>query len=144
MELIAFRAEHLMSLLCDTSARMALEARVKEYDGIAFSAVENGNLLGCGGLVMLNPYRAHVWACLTPEIKTRHRVWMHRTAKKYFGLLIETLSPEIIEAEVLAESQQNCRWIRKFGFAPKWLREKITPQGDDMWIFELRRSDGQP
>ena len=123
---------------------MVMEAWIKEHDGIAFSAVEDGNLLGSGGIVMLNPYRAHAWVCLTPEITTGHRLWLHRTAKRYFRLLIETLNPRIVEAEVLAGCRANCRWIEALGFKASWLREKITPQGEDMLIFELRRSDGEP
>ena len=137
--LIPFRAAHLMQF----DAREVggedcrLLAELKERSGPAVTAIQDGVILGCGGVAVGWPGVGACWAHFS-EALFRHRIWATRMTR---GLLAEAVLAHRLhrlETTVLADSLANRRWAEALGFTPETggLARAYTPDRQDVLRYE--------
>lgn len=83
--------------------------------GPAWTAVLDGQPLGCGGLVLPWPGVGIAWMVLSDEMLT-HPLWLTRTVKRFLVDMTRIHHLHRVEAVALEESLTNQRWIEALGF----------------------------
>lgn len=121
MKLIPFEPCHLKEFI-DYAGQDALVLAAKDRDlkdiagrGIAFTGiVQNAHgqrIVGCGGLLEANPFRATAWAVFQSG-NPKDFVAIDRAVRR--GL--RDCTYKLIEAYVDPEAQSAMRWVRLLGF----------------------------
>lgn len=134
IQLCKFEATHWLLLTRDTSRKSVLLGRIREESGVAYSAIEDGMILGSAGIIAENRCGAP-WALLTDELKQRHPLWFHRTARQLLMPVIQAMDLLRLDATVDPNINMNCRWITKLGFKFNRVKEKAGAGGADVWEF---------
>ncbi len=118
IKLVPFEAEHLLEFENrDTSMRETLRLAIdKERLGPAFTALKDGRVLGCGGIVLQWPGVATVWMNLSEDLPKKHGLWMTRITKRVLADAIRAFKLHRLEAIVMRDSKVNQRWIKMLGF----------------------------
>jgi len=115
--LVPFRADHMLSFVNRDSSILE-EMRVatrKEVGGPAFTAIFDGNIIGCAGVMLLWPGVGEAWVAFDKNVE-KHGVWMTRTVRYILRDIIKGCRLHRVEAVVLTENTRNLRGIRKLGF----------------------------
>jgi len=115
--LVPFEAKHVMMMQNRDSAidepwSLALE---KQLAGPAFTAIVDGKVLGCAGLLLPWPGIGLAWMELSEEIGTHGR-WLTLVTRRGLADLIRVYSLHRVEVVVLADSPRNQQWIEAIGF----------------------------
>lgn len=117
IDVIRFEPSHVWRL-ADLGGQDRLQSYLKEKDveemavaGPAITVLRDGVVLGCGGLVEMNQYRALVWA-LFSKTTPANFLAMHRASVK----MIKTSKYKRIEAYVDPTFPAAIRWIEMLGF----------------------------
>ncbi len=117
VEIIPFRAQHLEAIDVQAPQRFAspfltaAHGRLLEGAGVARTAVADGEIVGCAGLVPIWDHRAVAWALLaetTPALFFR----AHRAARRF----LERSTIRRIETYVRSDHAEGHRWARALGF----------------------------
>lgn len=135
---VKFEAEHWMILNQDSSPRAAIQGRIRQEAGIAYSAIDGDMILGCAGIIT-EAKTGVLWALLSEDLKRRYPLWFHRTARGLLMPVVETLDLRRVEALVDPTITANCRWIEKLGFKNKRIKEKAGPNGADVIEYVMLR-----
>ena len=90
--------------------------------GPAFTLIENGAALGCGGL-MLDGGRASAWAFLSDALRRRPHL-LHRTVSRALPALMEHYALKSVTAEAHVDFAAARSWLLRLGFR----FEEITPR----------------
>jgi hypothetical protein len=83
--------------------------------GPAWTAVLDGQPLGCGGLVLPWPGVGIAWMVLSEEIH-QHPLWLTRTVKQFLVDMTRIHHLHRVEAVALEESETNQAWLKRLGF----------------------------
>lgn len=114
--LVPFQAEHLRYLInrdtgiCDPWA-MALQ----KMSGPALTAIDDGVVIGCAGIVVAWPGVGMAWMVLDAHID-QHGAWMTKMVRRFLNDAINYYRLHRIEAVVFADNSRNQRWIERLGF----------------------------
>lgn len=100
--------------------------KLKLFPNIAFSAEINGQIQGCGGMVVYARDQAYPWIMISDEM-AKYPLWLHRVVKRYYKQCIELFHVERMFSEVAICSERNTLWLQSFGFKPK--REQFNVNG---------------
>lgn len=116
MIIVPFRAEHLFLMDPQDSQQGELGsislAEAKELEGLsAFTAMQDGEVIGCGGVFPFHPQRALCWTYISKQAG-RHFTQLHRRVK----LFIDTVGYNRLEMDVAYEFEQGHRWAKLLGF----------------------------
>ena len=114
---VSYRAEHVRTMDLQP-AQIWMESgvdldRLRSLENVhAYTLMEDGQPLACGGAIPLHAGRAYLWAYLSSRIDAPlfHRV--HGWAKSF----IRGLPFRRLEATVDAEFVPGQRWVRALGF----------------------------
>ena len=96
--------------------------------GFSWTAVYNGEPIGCGGLMKQWPDRYTCWAFLNPE-SAPHMVWITRQTRKKLDEVIGR-----IEMTVRQDFKPGHRWAKLLGFVvenPPGILKGYGPEGED-------------
>lgn len=99
----------------------------------AFSAVENGAVLACAGIVQLWPGRGHAWSLLGGDLK-KHFVAIHRTVSR--ALVLSDYRR--IEMDVDSASPAAIRWAEMLGFYCETPGGMVNYLGDKLYMKYVR------
>lgn len=115
--LIPFHVEHLRSLVNrDTGqADPWTLAAEKASGGPAVTALLDGRVLGCAGIVLPWPGIGLCWMVLSDAIGP-HGIWMTKMVRSFLDDMIRVYTLHRLEAVVLVENERNRRWIERLGF----------------------------
>ena len=141
--IVNFRAEHLLDFMpVDKSiARMAVE--VEKGPGPAYSALRDGRCIGAGGALYKRGKTWLVWLTITPELQ-QFPIFFHRTCRRLFQTFLANTDWGRIEAQVAANMETHCAWIKTLGFvAPAEPEYGSGPNGEDMFLY-YRLKNGIP
>ena len=111
--LIPFKAEHLLSFV-DKNTDILQEMRhavEKERRGPAFTAIVDGRVIGCGGVMVMWPGVGAAWVSVDKDI-TRYGIWLTRNVKAALRDIVKGLGLHRVEAVALSHS----RWLKIVGF----------------------------
>lgn len=119
--------EHLVKLF---SPDELLHLKIK---GPAFTAIMNGIIVGCAGVVEINPFRAVAWG-LFQKTGTSAFLGIHRATANF----LKNCTYRRIEAYVDPKSPAAMKWIQLLGFK---LDKAYTPyffpngSGASTWAY---------
>lgn len=82
--------------------------------GPAFTLLEDGQALGCGGL-MLDGKHASAWAFLSDALRRRPHL-LHRTVSRALPALLDHYELESVTAEAHVDFVAARRWLERLGF----------------------------
>ncbi len=138
-----FTPGHLLALdLAPQSARYAdriqqvAASGAMTVQGLSWSALSRGRVIGCAGIQQIWPGRAHAWAVIG---QMPPRAWPGITRACIFMLdAAHADGWRRIETTVLDDFPAGLRWIRRLGFV---CENGVTPcrawgpDGADHWMF---------
>lgn len=119
-ELIPFRAEHMMMFVDRAQSREQLWIAVqKERRGPAYTAVVNGIILGCAGVVIVWPGVGAAWSVYSEDIG-KYGIWMTRTTRRILEDICRIYKLHRLETMVIGvDNKRNKRWVELLGFTPE-------------------------
>lgn len=141
--LISFRAEHLLCLRNRDNDMQEPDTlrRMKETGGPAFTAVLDGQVLGCAGLVIPWPGMGLAWMAVGHDL-AHHGLWLTRTVKRGLRDLIHAYALYRVETLTLTDQPQYQRWLEICGFSRENGRARhYTPDRQDMFRYEWVEGD---
>lgn len=146
--IVPFKAEHILSFRNRDgnpigSVQSALE---KEKYGIAFTAVLEGRVLGCAGIIILPEVVKGVgfcWASFSKEL-SNHMFWITRQIRNGLRDTILAYDLHRVEMVALADNPINCRWAAYLGFTRErhGLARGLAGVNADMVRFEWVKTNG--
>jgi hypothetical protein len=116
MIVVPFRAEHLFLMEAqdaqqDEVANVPLEY-AKQMESIAsFTAMQDGEVLGCAGVFPFHDNRALCWTYISKNAG-KHFVQIHRRVKAF----LDAVEYNRLEMDVAFEFQEGHRWAKLLGF----------------------------
>ncbi|NIA66970.1 hypothetical protein HBA54_00010 [Pelagibius litoralis] len=123
-QIVAFEPAHLI----DIDPPVLLNGQMQRFAaayrpaGPAFTLVEKGRALGCGGLI-LDGKLGHAWAFLSDALRRRPQL-LHRTVRRALPALIEHYELEAVTAEAHVDFAAAQLWLKRLGFE----FEEIAPR----------------
>lgn len=139
IRLVPFAPSHLLRLRPGAWDRAALgdaglDARLCAVwpEGPALSAVANGRVLGCAGL-MAEGETATAWALLSDELR-RRPVVLHRAARRALDEWVPRFSR--VRATVIESFGAGHRWALSLGFRPVRPLPGYGPHGETFVEYE--------
>ena len=137
MNIIPYKAEHLNSLLLQPAQAEVRRyfgnpdyGKMLELPGMAFTAEEDGRVLGMAGVQPRWEGRAEAWALLSGDLK-RNFVRIHRAVLHF----LDTTDIRRIETAVDANFDDGLVWADMLGFKNEGLMRCYTPEGRDCYRF---------
>lgn len=134
-ELRKYKAEHWSDLM-EMDADKIRSAVQFEKSAFAYSVFDNGVCIGCAGIMRTHGKVYYIWVVASKTLK-EHRLWFHRTVRRYFKLWQSNLDWIRIEALVDADNQQECRWAWKLGFKIEGRKVKGGDNGRDAFVYAM-------
>lgn len=102
--------------------------------GLAWTAEDDGEIIGIAGLAPQWENRAIAWALISASAGKRFQV-IHRAVKRFLDV-----SPfRRIEANVDVGFEQGERWMKMLGFEYEGYLRAYRPDGADMLLFSRIR-----
>jgi hypothetical protein len=119
MRVVSFKKEHLIDLDLQ-HAQSYLSDHVKpdfaayvENTDWAFSGIDGaGRVIGCAGILLIEPHRAMAWSYISTRARREIFIWVHKQVKKF----LDNCYLKRIEMVVDCEFPQGHRWAKMLGF----------------------------
>jgi hypothetical protein len=103
--------------------------------GMGWAMREGVRVVMAGGVVPVWRGRGLAW--LTPNDNTNLRHW--RAATRWWRAWAPSLPYRRIEATVLADFEDGCRWVEFCGFEREGLMRAFGEDGADYWLYSRVR-----
>lgn len=136
MIVVPYQATHMKALVAQRAQQYLGAYMTPEYcasleSTLAFAAIEDGTVLGCGGLMEMWAHRALVWSFVGANAG-KHFTKIHRAVKEF----IDNAPYRRIEAEVDVDFAPGHRWARMLGFTLEAERMKcFRVDGGDSALY---------
>lgn len=101
-----------------------------EAGGPAFTGLDNGQVVGCCGLVKHWENRATAWALLG-DTSGRNFVSIHKAVARF----LDMSDFRRIECYVDAGFEEGHRWVKMLDFQPEGYMKAFSPMGDDAVLY---------
>lgn len=115
-QVVPFKPMHLADIDPPVLDRGQVQRFAAAYypRGPAFTLLEDGRALGCGGL-MLDGNRASAWAFLSDALRRRPQL-LHRTVSRALPALMDHYELKSVTAETHIDFAAARRWLERLGF----------------------------
>ncbi len=141
MKIIPFEAAHL-SCVAPQGAQRGVSEKLSPATAdslaladLAFSAVQEGYVVGCAGIVPLWPGVGQAWAVLS-DTALSHPVILTRAAMRELQRIEEQLGLHRVQATVAEDHIEGRRWLAWLGFEVEGLMRNYGPEGEgDFWLY---------
>lgn len=141
IDIVPFETTHLDSLRLQPAQERFLFYFDFEYAdflktaGPSFSAVKDGQVLACAGLIKQWENRAIAWSLLNGNLGVEF-IKVHRAVDRFLKLS----EFNRIEAYVDANFGQGHRWIKRLGFECEGTMKQFNPDGSDACLYARLRN----
>ena len=108
--------------------------------GPCWSAVHDGQVLGCAGLVLHWRGLAGTWCMIGADFPTRGWPWLHKQVRRRLAQAARDLGVRRIEAEALTGWDPGARWLHLLGFRPEGIMPAYGHDGADYDRWALVRA----
>lgn len=147
IELIPFKAEHALSIdprdiSLEAGRYLKSEAHMRSAEsyGFGFTAVEDGEVLGCLVIIPM-PWKgvAEANVILSPRIE-RRKLWLHKVCKRGIDNFQVEHKWHRLQCIAVASSNRDNAWLRALGFEIEAVLEAYGPEMEDyiQWV-RIRR-----
>jgi hypothetical protein len=116
--------------------RSAPDALDELAKGHAFTAMVDGEVIGCGGIIEWWPDRCSVWAIVGKDAGPHMR-----GITRMVRAVLDRYPSRRIEATVREDFAQGKRWIRLLGFGCDGFLPAYSPLGEDVIMYSRIRDD---
>ncbi len=136
MHIEPFQPKHLEILVLQPSQAAVSVFFDAEYGqalkeaGPCFSAVDNGEVLACAGVVKQWENRAIAWGLIS-ENAGRQFVRIHKAVQRF----LESTDFKRVEAFVDSDFDAGHRWIKMLGFEYEGYMKNFSPLGKDCLLY---------
>ena len=123
IELRPFKAEDILKIAVRGTEKIFFagiknllkQGEFQEKAGPAFSAFENGKILGAAGVGILWPGVGEAWVCASEEVVAK-TLWFHKTIKRTLYNIIEYLNLHRVQTAVEVNFEIGKKWAERLGF----------------------------
>jgi RimJ/RimL family protein N-acetyltransferase len=135
-EIVPFEVRHLDTIMLQPAQQQFFSyfdpsyAEALKVSGPCFTAINNGRVLGCAGLVKQWENRAIAWALLSGNVG-KDFIKVHRAVARFLDLC----EFRRVEAFVDVNFVQGHRWIEMLGFSPEGYMRQFNPDGGDAMMY---------
>jgi hypothetical protein len=114
MEVVAFHPAHLAEITPPAATPEQLDWLCRYYHplGPAWSGVDAGRIVGCGGIA-IDGDTGRAWAILSHPVRA---ICVHRLAARVLDPVCEELGLRRLEASALVNWPSACHWLERLGF----------------------------
>lgn len=136
-ELIPFRAEHMLRFSNRDNVQQNMTMhRHKESLGPAYTAMHEGRIIACSGIMIIWPGVGVAWCAFSDEFP-QHRIWVTGHVRRVLRDTIRIFKLHRVEAVTIADIDRNAEWIEALGFTrEKDIAQKYTSDGRDAIRYE--------
>jgi hypothetical protein len=110
--------------------REAPEALDELARGHAFTAMADGEVIGCGGIIEWWPDRCSVWAIVGVDAGPHMR-----GITRMVRMVLDRYPSRRIEATVRADFEAGFHWAVLLGFEMEALLRAYSPLGETVWML---------
>lgn len=137
-KIVPFKAEHLQHLNGSVLGLMATwgitELVALEQSGPAYTAMIDGDVVGCAGVILSWRGCGEVWSVLADEAKL-YPLFLHRSVKRMLNMIIEEHELHRVQGIVINGVEKGHAWMRRLGFKSEGLMKNYTPDKDSAWRY---------
>lgn len=112
------------------------DAKSAELSGPGYTAMMNGEIIGCGGVRVFWNGCGEAWALFPPEIKHLKRELITLT-KEYLDLIVRAYKLRWIQATPKKSFNGSVILLKHLGFKFKCELEGYAPDGEDCVLYAL-------
>ena len=110
-------------------------AKSLAYDGLAFTAVECGRVIGCAGIVPMWSGVGQAWAVLS-DVALAHPIALTRAVERALARIEAEQGFRRVQASVAENHTDGRRWLAWLGFELEGMMCNYGPQGSgDYWLY---------
>jgi RimJ/RimL family protein N-acetyltransferase len=148
VEIVPFEVEHLVELMRRELTEFTLQrsdeiakARGEFYlsRGPCFSAVEDGVIVGAGGLIIMWPGVGEGWLMANKDAALRHKRYAYEVVIKHIIKLACDLDLRRIQAHVDVNVPAAVKFAEQLGFQREGLMRKYGEDGSDHYLYAIVR-----
>lgn len=112
--------------------------------GPCWTALHDGTVLACAGLVLHWRGRAGTWCMISADMPRRAWPWLHKQIARRLPDAMRQLALRRVEAEALTGWQPGQRWLHLLGFQPEGTAPAFGHDGSDFdrWALVKGSSHG--
>jgi hypothetical protein len=134
VRLVAFEPAHLLRLRPGAREQALFEkfGVPTGIDGPAFTVIEGGHVLGCGGLIQRAPQSPLAWVLLSDALR-RRPVLLHRLARRLLARMAARQGE--IAASLDPGDAPARRWAERLGFRFAGILPAYGPEGEAYWRY---------
>jgi hypothetical protein len=122
-KLIAFQPEHALAILGYSLRNensmgyqdAEKQARLYAAAGEGFTFTHDGEIVGCGGIMMLRRGLGEAWTLVSSRHDV-HPLKIHRTTKRMLEILMAKHSLRRVQASTLKSDPYGAQWLALLGF----------------------------
>jgi len=138
--LVPFKAEHLLRFYNRDGVQFRNEPRqflMLEQNSIAWTALLDGKILGCGGVTLSWVGVGMAWTAMAPEA-ANHMFWVTKVIRRFMRDIVRAFNLHRLEMVALVESERNQRWAEFLGFTREQnsIAQKYTSDQRGMYRYE--------
>jgi hypothetical protein len=101
--------------------------RALSHPGHAFTLMSSGRVIGCSGVMQLFPGVGEATAFLTPELREKFPVSLHKAAVRGLEQIRSNYNYHRIQMHVAPDFKAGCEWARRLGFKWEGVMPMCTP-----------------
>jgi len=137
MQIVALTPEHLLRVPLQAAQGWAgafmtpqLADEIVASAALGASAVENGRVIACAGLMQLHQERAQAWAMFSAQALARFKT-LHRVIQA----TLNAARWRRVEMYVDCQHDKAQAWARRLGFECEGRLRSVTPDGRDCYLY---------
>jgi len=141
MKIVPFAPAHLRAVPLQAAQNTlagyldVIDTRQLDAPGMAFTALDDDGVAGCGGIVELWPGVGQAWAILSGRALS-HPLTLTRTAQRELDRIARRCKLSRVQATVADGHGAGARWLAFLGFEVEGLLVNYGPGGTgDYWIY---------
>jgi len=137
-KIIPFKPEHLMefdSAIFEFFPDLEKRGRLYSENGPAYSAVINGKIWGCAGVILLWPGVGEAWAISILNAPQTFPIFFHKAVIQMLNRIIKLHELHRVQAAVRCDWEQAQKWIERIGFEREGLMRQYLPDHADCWRY---------
>ena len=143
MRLVPYEPIHYVYLASQSGVRgilskgtLELVAHFHFMQGIGYTALDQGAIVGCAGIVKLWPGVGEAWTVLSPAVKQRP-FFLHRKVLTMLRGLIKLKEYHRVHASVNLADPIAIEWVTRLGFKQEAVLRKFSTAQEDYGVFVL-------
>ncbi len=138
LEIVEFKPDHVRSIMEKNGVSSELiDECLKAYlsaGSTAYTLLENGQVVCCGGIVNLHWNRGEVWI-IPGSLFLRHIKKCFKDIERYMGRIVNEKGYKRLHALIDPLSDINCHFIHHLGFVLEGELKKFGPKNNDLLMF---------